>query len=100
MVGGLRVIWLTAHGSSHSSREVDPVPVFEVRYVHARPPERVHAERLEEHGRFWALMVSCLVVNQPRDVVALRLPMSEVASIEALPSEDGHSSTSSFHRGS
>ena len=60
--------------------------VFEVAYVDDRPVEWVSAEWLEPQGRHWVLMITCVVINRPRAIVALRVPIAEVRAIYQLSS--------------
>jgi hypothetical protein len=58
--------------------------VFEVVYVDGRADEQVRADWVERQGRFVALMTTCVVVNRPRDVVALRVPISELRALRRI----------------
>jgi hypothetical protein len=57
------------------------VVLFEVAYTDRRPTERVWAEWIESHGRHVVLMITLVVINQPRAVVALRVPIADVQAI-------------------
>ncbi len=58
--------------------------VFEVSFADGRPSERVTADRIEQQGAFVALLRMRLVVNRPREVVVLRVPVGDVGAIRPV----------------
>jgi hypothetical protein len=63
------------------------VPQFEITYAHRwRDTERVEADEMRREGRCLVFTTAAVVVDSPRTVVVLRLPMSEVAAVRLLSS--------------
>jgi hypothetical protein len=64
------------------------VPEFEITYAHRwRDIERVEADELRREGNCLVFTTATVVVDSPRTVVVLRLPLSEVASVRSLPAQ-------------
>jgi hypothetical protein len=77
------------------------VAIFEVVYTDGRERERLAADSVEQQGRFFVLIATCVVVNRPREVVALRVPIAAVCRIREVDRGDADQrSSSSFQRGS
>jgi hypothetical protein len=58
------------------------MPVFEITYAHGwRDIEHVEADDMRCEGRCLVFTTATIVVDSPRTVVVLRLPLREVASV-------------------
>jgi hypothetical protein len=64
----------------------DPVPEFEITYAHRwRDTERIEADEMRREGKCLVFITAVVVVDSPRTVVVLRLPLTEVATVQELP---------------
>jgi hypothetical protein len=61
------------------------VAEFEITYAHRwRDTERIEADEMRREGKCLVFTTAVVVVDSPRTVVVLRLPLTEVATVERL----------------
>jgi hypothetical protein len=61
------------------------VPEFEITYAHQwRDTEHVEAAEMHREGKCLVFTTATVVVDSPRTVVVLRLPLSEIASVRLI----------------
>ena len=61
------------------------MPEFEITYAHRwRDTERIEADEMRREGKCLVFITAVVVVDSPRTVVVLRLPLTEVATVQEL----------------